>query len=327
MDQCGIPRIDNLYQGNAKIQPIVPGDPDALAVGAVHDLLAGHGYSGMPSMAQSNYGTFGPATTKAVSDFCAAYKLPVSSTVEVDSATLQKMVIVSASNPRSSRVYLALALNYAFTGLTKCLCLTSQVEGGGKFAAMSLNTDKAGLSYGLIQWAQSELRLNEILTALDADNPATFVTIFGGDQSSVAKGLLAHVAQPRGGTDAKGNTTDPAYNLVETIWTSRFSQCALSQSGQAVQIKTALNDFQHSYTYLQRYATKITTERQVAFMLDLANQYGDGGAETHYKNHVNDADGDAIIAAIAAAAPSAFQARRKFFLDTDLLCNTSFVTA
>ena len=326
MVACGIPRIDDLYQGAAVTAPIRPGDPDRLAVGAVQDLLSGHKAGHMPSLADHDYGLFGPATTQAVAGFRTANGLPPDSTV--DGATLQALVRVAAPAPRASRAYLALFLDFAFTGMTKCLCLTSQVEGAGAFAALNLNTDKAGLSYGVIQWAQSQLRLQEILAAFNTADRANFVRIFGDGQAAVADGLLAHVAKPRGGTDANGDTTDPAYDLVAAPWPARFQEAALTPGFQPVQVKTALAAFQQSFHVLQSYATEIATERQVAFMLDLANQYGDGGAKRQYQNAgASGAGGDAIIRSIAAAAPSAYQPRRQFFLTTTMLDDTPFADA
>ncbi len=326
MVACGIPRIDDLNRGVADAAPISPGDADRQAVGAVQDLLAGQRARGMPSLASSAYGLFGPATTQAIASFRAANGLPSGSTV--DAPTLQALVRTPAPAPRSTRAYLALVLDFAFAGMAKCLCLTSQVEGAGAFAALNLNTDKAGLSYGLIQWAQSQLRLREILTALNAADRATFVNIFGSGQAATADGLLAHVARSRGGTDADGDTTDAAFDLVASPWADRFRQAALVPAFQRAQVATALSDFRRSYTFLQGYATKIATERQVAFMLDLANQYGDGGARRQYQNaDTPAADGDAIIRSIADAAPASFQARRQFFLATGLLDDAEFVNA
>jgi hypothetical protein len=45
-----------------------------------------------------------------------------------------------------------------------------------------------------------------------------------------------------------------------------------------VQLDTAVADFTASFTRLQAFASQLRTERGIAFMLDVANQHGDGGA-------------------------------------------------
>ncbi len=147
---CGIPSIDALYSG-AAAPPIGP-DADPAAIGAVQDLLSGHGFAGLPSLAMPAYGIFGPNTTAALGSFQNAHGLPQQSCV--DTAALTRLVIEPASDARASPVYVALALEIGYSTMLKTVCLVAQMEGMGRFGALNLNTDRAGLSFGIIQWAQ-----------------------------------------------------------------------------------------------------------------------------------------------------------------------------
>ena len=69
MALSGITRIDDLFNSVACTNPIVQGDPDRKTVGVIQDLLAGHGAMGMPGPRNTSYGSFGPATRKALLDF------------------------------------------------------------------------------------------------------------------------------------------------------------------------------------------------------------------------------------------------------------------
>jgi len=59
------------------------------------------------------------------------------------------------------------------------LGLTAIMEGLGKFGSLNLNADKAGLSFGIIQWAQRPKRLIDILEAFSKADASKYVSIFG----------------------------------------------------------------------------------------------------------------------------------------------------
>lgn len=90
-------------------------------------------------------------------------------------------------------------------------------------------------------------------------------------------------AKPNGGVDGTGATTDPQVDLIQEPWRSRFHRAALSRELQRVQIDAAAQAFGASRQRIQAYAPDIRSERGVAFMLDLANQHGDGGAKSIFQ--------------------------------------------
>lgn len=287
MASSGISVIDTLFTHDAG-SPIVTGAADRDAVGLVQDLLAGHGFAGMPGLTSGARGVFGPATTQAVRSFQARCGLPVTagdeSTCTVDAATLRALVDTPATTPTACRGYLSLVLDFPFTGMLRVMSLTTLFEGGGKFTAQNRNTDKAGLSFGLIQWAQRPGRLNDILRAFRAKQPDAFVRTLGAGDAALADRLVAHTARPNGGLDLRGHSTDPAFELASEPWTSRFRAAGLDRKLQGVQVATALQAFATSLTFIRAFAPQVRSERGVAFLLDLANQHGDGGARRIFKS-------------------------------------------
>ena len=329
---CGILRIDQLFSGSANA-PINASETEPRAVGAVQDLLTGLGLPGLPTVLSSGYGIFGPKTAAAVASF--RQQQGMDPAPSVDAPTLQKMVAKPAADPRASAAYTALVLGFEQTGMQRILSLVSQMEGAGKFAALNRNTDRAGLSFGLIQWAQKPGRLAEILAAMIEADRDQFVSIFGG-AADVAEALIAHCRKPHGGVDPKtGDTANPSFDLVAEPWISRFRQAALSVRFQQVQVQAALAAFQSSHKAIQQFASDLKTERSIGFMIDVANQFGDAGAEKLYKaaradameeKSILEAIADATVERVDDAFKTGVRARRDHFLQTALLSDEPFVT-
>ena len=329
--QCGIPRIDGLMAGT-ETAPVDSAANDPAAIGAVQDLLTGFGLPGLPTVLSSVYGVWGPKTAAAVASF--RQKQGMDTAPGVDSAMLKKMVATPATDPRASTVYLALVLGFAPVGMQKILSLVSQMEGAGKFAALNLNTDRAGLSFGLIQWAQKPGRLAEILAAMEQADPAQFAAIFGGGDQQVADALIANCRKPSGGVDPKtGDTANPSFDLVAEPWVSRFRQAAVTAAFQQAQVRAALAAFNNSYNALRRFGPDIQSERGVGFMIDVANQFGDGGAGKLYASakqpgmsemDILEAIADLTVEQIGDAFKAGVRARRDQFLQTRLLSNSPF---
>jgi peptidoglycan hydrolase-like protein with peptidoglycan-binding domain len=335
MALCGISRIDDLHSGAAAATPIAEGDSDRDSVGLIQQMLAGMGQPGLPNLLSPDFGIFGPKTTAAVQNFRAAQGLPAGNQLDVQ--CLQCLVQAEATHPLASRGYLTLVLDIPFGGLAKILSVVAQMEGAGKFSALNLNTDRAGLSFGLIQWAQKPGRLTDILKAFSKASPDDFARIFGAGDADLAAQLVVHTQKPKGGIDpATGLTTDPAFDLINEPWASRFRQAALFRPFQQVQVQTALAAFSHSWNLVQQYAPQLNTERAVGFMLDVANQFGDGGLRSIYQAVAKDgmalsnllqAVADESVTRIQDPWKSATQARRQNFLTTTFLSDDPFVNS
>lgn len=333
MARCGIARIDRLLSpGGSGVAAIGPGDADREAVGAIQELLTGHGARGLPNLLSPEYGLFGPHTTDALASFCALQGLPENN--QVGAVTLHHMVDTPAQAPIACRSYLTLVLDLPYTGLTKILSIVAQMEGAGKFAALNLNTDGAGLSFGLIQWAQKPGRLSEILFAFSQAQADEFTRIFGAGDSRLAQSLIGYTRKSNGGVDpSTGESNDPAFDLVREPWVGRFRQAAASRAFQIVQVQNALASFSKSRDRLKQVAPALQSERSIAFMLDLANQFGDGGASGIYRAVQRDGMREAdLLAAMAKESGRRIQAgfqqssqiRRQRFLATNLLSDAPF---
>jgi hypothetical protein len=271
---CGIAALDRLMS-DASSSPIERTDRDA--VGAVQNLLSGHGFRGMPSMLDASCGHFGPQTEAALIAFRSTHGLAPSAVV--DAATLRALVTVPASTPMLSPAYLGFVLDLSFTGLLPMAVVTMQLEGGGRFCAANGNTDRCGLSFGLIQWAQRPGRLHELLLALDAAHPDLFTRIFGGGDAELARALLTHTAKPSGGVDSgTGVTTDARFDLVAEPWCSRFRAAGREPLFQKQQVAVAIDAFEQSLRRIRGTTPIVTSQRGLTAMLDVANQFGDSGA-------------------------------------------------
>ena len=339
----GIAQVDQLLSGAARSVALAQAERGTL--GIVQDLLTGHGFAKLPLLLSPNYGVYSDATRKALCEFQSSCGL--SPDAMLTATTMKQLIVTPAKDPRASQAYLALVLGFPFTGIYRLLALTAQMEGIGRFAALNLNTDSAGLSFGLIQWAQRPGRLIDIVSAFSSENAEMFVKIFGDGDHATAEGLIAHLKKPNGGVSQKtGATTDPAFDLVASPWKERFKAAALQVEFQKAQIETARHAFETSLARLRQFDTAklVKSDRGVAFMLDVANQFGDGsvqrpprlpdrGAAGLYRRVLRPGMSETdLLEAIAAASEAAMlpqfqtgvRARRSVFLRTPLLSSQEF---
>jgi hypothetical protein len=342
----GIAAIDALFVA-AAAPPLDLKSAEAAVIGTVQDLLTAHGVANLPSLLAPAYGACGAATLTGLSAFQKDCGLESSGLLSQE--TLRQLISLPAKDPRASQAWLTLVLGVPWSGMDRILAITAQMEGAGKFAALNRNTDKAGLSFGLIQWAQSTGRLAEIVGAFHDADPATFLSVFGEGDSALCQDLLAHLKKPNGGVVPQvGSTTDPRFDLISAPWIDRFRAAALVTRYQQVQIVTARKAFNDSLDRLRIYDTAglIKSERAVAFMLDVANQFGNGASQRPaapkpdrglaglYRRVLEPGMTErqvieAIASASVAAMPAAFQTsvrnRRNVFLTTPLFSDTEFV--
>ena len=300
---------------------------DAVAIGAIQDLLTGQGFPGLPTVLSGPYGTWNQKTTSALQVFQKQRNLPIST--DVDRSVLRALIETPAIDARASRAYLSMVLQLPFSGLEKILSLVSQMEGAGKFGALNRNTDRAGLSFGLIQWAQRPGRLVDVLLAMSKADGERFVAIFGGGEPGVADALIAYCRRPNGGVNpGTGAATDGAFNLIEEPWLGRFRQAAALVPFQRAQVQAALDAFTKSRARVLQFAPNLVSERALGFMLDVANQFGDAGVEnlysiTHHagmrENEILEAMADETVARVSDQLKAGVRARRDRFLQTAFL--------
>ena len=336
MAQCGIPRIDALLAATGAA-PLGPADQDTAAIGIAQDLLRGHGYSTLPDVRGPNYGRFGSLTRAAVLGFRAAQDLGADAIIDGD--LLSKLIQVPAPKPIASRAFLTLVLDLAWASPLSLVALTALFESDGAFTECNRNTDRQGLSYGVIQWAQKPGRLHELLAAFDNGAPDVFRPLTGG--AAAAAGLLAHTAKRHGGVDpSTGRTTDPAFDLIASPWRERFAGMALAPELQKIQVSCAVSAFRSTIDDLRRKTPLLRSQRGVAFLADLANQHGAAGAANIYgacakprpateARLLEAMQGESVrrvAAQYGASGPEAAStaARREFFRTTPLLADAPY---
>jgi peptidoglycan hydrolase-like protein with peptidoglycan-binding domain len=274
MTNCGLAAIDDLLHD--PIRPAIDANQtDLEAVGILQGLLSGHGFNTLPGPFDESYGRFGPHTIDAVRTFQTVQSLPVSGAV--DRATLLALIGTPATTPLATRGYLALCLDIPPGFLTKSLTLTTAVEGGGRFAALNANRDRAGLSFGLIQWAQRPGRLAELLRAMQTADRDRFVRTVAAGDPVLADRLIAHCARGAKALAASGASLDPTLELTAEPWVGRFHALGLDPVFQRAQTALALEAFSASMRAFAPLAPTVSSERGFAFLLDVANQHGNAG--------------------------------------------------
>lgn len=331
---CGIPRIDQMVAGTF-VEPIAQTETDREAIAIVQDLLTCHGSASVPGLLSPQRGIFGSRTVQAITAFQNRCLLPA--TGLVDAATLEKLISQPAPDPRATHAYLTLVLGNSYSGMYRVLSLVAQMEGVGRFAALNRNTDGAGLSFGLIQWAQRPGRLADILKAFRDAERDSFVNIFGAGNAAVAADLITHVSRKNGGVAKDtGVTIDPEFDLIVEPWITRFQKAALLPLYQAVQVNIAVGAFLKSRAAIKAYAPQLASERAVSFIIDVANQFGDGGVKDLYQT-VNkpgmtemdllEAIADESVRRMPDKFKGGVRARRDAFLNMPLLSDEPFVDA
>jgi hypothetical protein len=378
MTASGILRIDQLLDGTNPA-PIGQADDvvhahDARTIGAIQDLLGGHGFRRMPLTKQEYYGRFGRATAQAIVDFQIQRGLPHASptpvppppgtgkkkkrkkpvldpaTVQVDKSTLEKLLeppvdepaFKRKAAPRIARVYLTQSLQQTWGMMLQSVVLTSLYEGEGQFWFPNRGQfDHAGLSYGVLHWAQRPGRLKELLTDMRVCDQAAMEQIFGG--AAKLSALLNFMQLPDYGLQAapSNEPTDPHYRLTAEPWLGHFRRTCLREILQKRQVEKALVDYRANYALLRPAVDNgaggfyLHSERAMTFFLDLANQFGVGSAASNRGAigifaHVLGAGptdetsllqrmADDSVRRMSDANKDGTETRRNFFLETELL--------
>lgn len=271
---CGDPIIDGLLAGEASVQSLTSG-ATGVSVGYLQELLRSHGYASLGDPRRESYGAYGPLTCHAVSDYRLKHGLPAGE--HADSSLFGDIVRRPAPNGVVGPAYVPLVLNVPFTPVLRFVWLTSLFETDGAFGRLNLNTDRCGISFGVLQWSQKPGQLHGILQACCSREPAKWGRIIGGT------GILDHTAKSNGGVDANGLSVDPTFELTQNPWKSKLKALGANPAMQRVQLAVASDVYSKELTAIQAYAQAIRSERGFAFLLDLANQFGAGRVEQHYE--------------------------------------------
>lgn len=371
MANVGLERIRDLYNGVAGTPEIKMDDADEEAIGVVQDFLVEHGYGDVPNPQNENgnprkfpvYGKSGTITNNALRKF---FSLKPTEQVVLDTKRIKKLIDEPVKSPRARLSRLVFNLKADTTefydppmtppkGILKVMSLVSIFEGG--FATLGRNKDGVGLSYGIIQWNQRDERLAQIVGEFKSKQLELFKQSFGNNK---ADEMLAHIRDNEHGgvikkTDPKdpenGKTIHPQglFELfkprrppllppIDLSWDELFIKAGRIKEFQKIQVRFAVANFRRIKIFINGYAAaKISSQRGIAFMVDLSNQHGEGGARGIFQTVVtapmNELQAleamktESIIRIVAQHGESFRKSateRRTFFIETKHLKNTAF---
>lgn len=318
--KCDDSTIDGLLNSKDAARPIYPGET-TLAVGYLQDLLRGHNYSYLHDPRSPSWCFYDWATGLAVGDYRHRNRI-YPERDRAGSGLLRDLVIRPAPRAAIGPAYVPLVLDVAFTAIPRFVWLTSLFEADGVLGRLNLNTDQCGVSFGILQWSQKPGQLHRFLQACHDREPAEWSRIMGGTE------ILDYTAKPNGGLDTRGLAINPAFELTGNPWKSKLQALGASLPIQRVQLALAVETYRTELIRQRGYATAITSERGFGFLLDLANQFGGGRVEQHYKMAARPGVTEAEILkamedTFTGLASTLFQrqvrARREFFRTTSML--------
>jgi hypothetical protein len=279
MASSDIAEIDALLDSTSG-SPIT-GSSSLDARGAIHDLLRGHGYN-MPSVIAPTYGSWGPRTKRAIANFRVKHLPGTTGNDSVEKDLLKALVAVPAPNPLCTRVYVTRVLDLAFSNNVKIACYVALGEGNGSLSVLCLNTDKAGLSAGMIQWAQRPERLYGLLKAFadDAALKALMVAAFGS--TARVDALLAHTKKRVAGSkvtggvkpDGKPLPADSTLDLTLGQWPAQFRILFAHTAIQKAEVQLAATELAALKADFDMVSTEPRGERLIAYLADVGNQFG-----------------------------------------------------
>lgn len=137
----------------------------------------------------------------------------------------------------------------------------------GKYTSLNLNTDDAGLSAGIIQWAQAPGQLGKLLVAMIEADPAKAQECFGLDLHLLLKGLNAPDTAARMAPVA-------GFPVWNEPWVGRWRRALEHEPFQRVQLRLA-SEGQHMRWALDVVKVlNLSTERGLVLAYDRCVQQG-----------------------------------------------------
>ncbi len=149
--------------------------------------------------------------------------------------------------------------------VARVIARVSQHE--GSYDSLNRNTDGAGLSFGILQWAQKPGSLGTLLAAMQHADPAAFARIFG----PAWKQLIAT-------TKAGSLAAVDGEVLWKRPWTSRFIEAGRYEVFRAVQRRMAQQGSHFRGAVDAARILGVATERSMSLFFDTSVQQGPGAA-------------------------------------------------
>ena len=149
--------------------------------------------------------------------------------------------------------------------VARVIARTSRHE--GSYASQNRNSDGAGLSFGILQWAQLPGSLGKLLTAMQQADPAAFARIFGPSWQQLLATTKAGSLAPVDGEV-----------LWKRPWTSRFKEAGNYEVFRAVQRRMAQEGSHFRGAVDAARILGVATERSMSLFFDTSVQQGAGAA-------------------------------------------------
>ena len=140
----------------------------------------------------------------------------------------------------------------------------------GKHDSLNLNLDGAGLSFGIIQWAQKVGNLGVLLAEMQRTDPGRFAATFGPHWQELLQVTAASSLAPVGGQV-----------LWREPWISRFKAAGRDPVFIEVQNRLAKQGHHFIGAVEAAKALGVATERSMALLYDTSVQQGPGFAKRH----------------------------------------------
>ena len=150
--------------------------------------------------------------------------------------------------------------------VTRVIARVSKHE--GSYDSLNRNTDGAGLSFGILQWAQKPGSLGTLLVTMQQADPAAFTRIFGPAWQQL-------IATTKAGSLAPVN----GEVLWKRPWTSRFTEAGRYEVFRAVQRRLAQEGSHFRGAVETARILGVATERSMALFFDTSVQQGPGAAK------------------------------------------------
>jgi len=140
----------------------------------------------------------------------------------------------------------------------------------GKHDSLNLNLDGAGLSFGIIQWAQKVGNLGVLLAEMQRTDPVRFASTFGPHWQELLQVTAASSLAPVGGQV-----------LWREPWVSRFK--AAGRDPLFIEVQNRLARQGHHFQGAIEAARElgVATERSMALLYDTSVQQGPKFAKRH----------------------------------------------
>ena len=330
--ETGIERIDGLLAGTSG--PIGPGEADKFAVGALQDLLRCWYPTIEPikeylpkgarlrqpaplfllrRRGQDDYGTYGDQTVGLVRAFQRKWNSretppwTLNADGAVDKLTLQSLLLSPARlTPFVTPGYFLFAGERKLTHFLKAMVLIASQECACRFETTNRNSDSAGLSLGIVHWAQSQKRLVELFDYFYLKEPDELAKLFGDKPGAAHENITKVIDHLRKGKKAlypdgnnplpegrkNGDSIDRDLEFArpdpgKKNWYLCFQNTLKSRLFQKLMVEFTLATIQRLYDKTSPYPVniageglkqwggdKIKSEKGVIFTLDLVNQHG-----------------------------------------------------